>query len=703
MASLIGNRTVKLWTCCECKETGISVTLGDCPRCDHPRCIDCDVKSHVALETENEEEWKKTARSATMAEGAARESNESESWGLQEHSRAQDKGGQSGVSTRFPGVVESPAASPRDQQSSTISWALLSKSRAFILRHTLSLHETAPPLPLIPIASGIEQYPVFVLRQYSDADLILEWTLALPVLSNRCLGVRLGHGFDKAQITSLHLFRIGLDEFSSRPTIIVNTSRPLHSDAKKELQAIISTTPARRPFQTDFSNSLQILFRQSQVRRSLDSLSPLLPPICQPRNRLFSQLPGTGASIGIAGSIEDTATLGCYLLVNQVPMVLTVDHLVPKNSDHHLITHISEQDRFEMMLPVLVEEVRSLMRTSDHSCNSCIVLRCSDISDEDAWAFVRYILNAPFDIDRLSCSFFRALATKCQTGERVVPIASQYRQSGTRFRSNGLDKREMDWALFAVVHNSSFEGKQQLLDQHEQCLFGTKEELHLDDEFIPGVLVRSIGRTSGHQSGKISTTMSAVFHGKYVTQEWCVIKRPETPLDEWIEGGIGVEGDSGALIVDQDSGAVYGMLWGRTGDGPATVTIFTPMLEIFKDIQREIGVMDVELLRGQEMPRPDKAEVAETSQEAESVPTTMSLKEKEQETSLEEATSSFYIQQQPSADTRHPHSFERYRGRDASNRSVPRSVVQAPVENTKSSEWPGVHTYLRYAIAPEQE
>lgn len=95
--------------------------------------------------------------------------------------------------------------------------------------------------------------------------------------------------------------------------------------------------------------------------------------------------------------------------------------------------------------------------------------------------------------------------------------------------------------------------------------------------------------------------MSAIFHADHITEEWCVVKRSEAPLEDWIEGGIGVEGDSGALIVDGESNDVYGMLWGRIGDGPATATIFTPMSELFYDIQQREAKGRADFLRGQDV------------------------------------------------------------------------------------------------------
>lgn len=575
-------------------------------------------------------------------------------------------------------------------------------------------------LPVIPIASGIEQHPIFVLREDSDASLIATWNQVLPRLSNLCL-----QNFSQLKITSIHLFRVGTDEISSQPTILVNTAQPIGPSEQKQIQWAISAAGhsmlnATPSFSVDRLTCprLQLSFRQSRLRRSLGTSS--LPPICQPRNRQFSSAPVTGASIGIAGSFQDTATLGCYLLIDKVPVVLTVDHLIPEllNRRNGTITHISQQDHFEILLPVLNEEIRSLGREIHHTCEVCGLLDlCSPESIHD---FAKACLGMIFDGrdttsgNSSTCPFYKALHTLCKSHEwhEVHRIARIHAQSGPRFQVFGSERREMDWALFRMMQGSCFGLAERILDRHEEEISRRPNELQLQP-VKPGAFVRSLGRTSGHQIGQISTTISAIFHGAYATQEWCIKKRCETLLDDWVEGGIGVEGDSGALIVDQETDAVYGMLWGRSGDGPDTVTIFTPMTDIIHDVKERTKAEQVQLIRGQEMPRPDKAETLETqvesllpssvSPEEKSVPISLSLEEKAQDVILEEGMASFSITSHPSADTRHPHSFERYRGRDSTDRSIPRSTPDTTVENIASSQWPGVHTYFRYAVAPEQE
>ncbi|KAK8136199.1 hypothetical protein PG984_004139 [Apiospora sp. TS-2023a] len=115
---------------------------------------------------------------------------------------------------------------------------------------------------------------------------------------------------------------------------------------------------------------------------------------------------------------------------------------------------------------------------------------------------------------------------------------------------------------------------------------------------VPGADVCSTGRTSGYQRGQVCE-IPAYVDGKNRgngtgkgTREW-FIEEPESQNDEedWIRGGIGVPGDSGAAVIDCESNMLIGQLWGRNkyhGAG-SRVTYFTPMFDIFDDIQEKCG------------------------------------------------------------------------------------------------------------------
>ncbi|KAK8101014.1 hypothetical protein PG999_011388 [Apiospora kogelbergensis] len=115
---------------------------------------------------------------------------------------------------------------------------------------------------------------------------------------------------------------------------------------------------------------------------------------------------------------------------------------------------------------------------------------------------------------------------------------------------------------------------------------------------IPGADVCSTGRTSGYQRGQVCE-IPAYVDGKNSgngtgkgTREW-FIEEPDSQdnEDDWIQGGIGVPGDSGAAVIDCETNMLVGQLWGRNKyHGPgARVTYFTPMFDIFDDIQEKCG------------------------------------------------------------------------------------------------------------------
>jgi hypothetical protein len=388
------------------------------------------------------------------------------------------------------------------------------------------------------------------------------------------------------------------------------------------------------------------------------------------------------------------------------PMVLTVDHLAPNPSMDEFITHISEQDRCDFMMPVLEEELHRLVGLTDHLCELCLNRRLP------RGLISGVILRGDLlqGISTQSCPVYQGLLAKCLSYEaakyQMKPMAKKYAQSGRRSRlvSGTADawevRREMDWALYEVLDDSIYYLKDRLAVQDTP---GPQRpnELKVSLEVKPGALIKSLGRTSGHQLGQISTTSSTIFQGSYMTSEWCVLKRPETELQDWIEGGIGVDGDSGGLVIDEEDNAVYGMLWGRSGDGPATVTIFTPLMEILRDIRDRVGD-HASFLGGQQMPNSGDIDPPDL---VESVPITVRISEKEQKAPLEESLPPPGIRRQSSAETGHPRPFERYRGGHRTTQSSRQTIPQPEREEEKmeKSQWPGAHTYLRYAVADDQE
>jgi hypothetical protein len=113
---------------------------------------------------------------------------------------------------------------------------------------------------------------------------------------------------------------------------------------------------------------------------------------------------------------------------------------------------------------------------------------------------------------------------------------------------------------------------------------------------VPGASVVSSGRTSGYGSGQVCEIPAYVSGDENgtekATREWFIEEAyPYDNEEEWIRGGIGVHGDSGAAVIDAESRCLVGQLWGRNkywGPGPRH-TFFTPIADIFDDIQEKCG------------------------------------------------------------------------------------------------------------------
>jgi hypothetical protein len=565
----------KVWKCCSCDEDELRMTSGDCLTCEHTRCMDCDVHRGSAPE-------------------------------------AEDKGKLKAVEEEETGMMAMHQTRSRQGEASSAGFHENPQRQVPELESRMEEMGMGEPW-LIEIASRTENHSIYILRQDEDASLILAWNRNLGTLSEQCKSAC-------KTLVSIHLFRMGLCEPSSTPTVLINTLKPISRGEQHKLQIGISRCLIfiGEEEMYDGSNlsrklpSCQLVFRESRLRRSMDNISGILPPICQPRNRTFSKSPCTGSSIGIAHSDKDTATLGCFVRVCGKTMVLTVDHLIPPGSVDPAITHISEQDRVALLFPTIQSEVKSTLElelaTVGHCCFRCISLRnkrideCGDLS----WLFSDSEQSCPL-VQKAHENLTRAQE---RFGAQALLLGKKYGRSGRRFRIlprlSGLphiifpqevSRREMDWALFET------ECADPIFDLEKPTSFtGSPTQLQ-PNILIPGAFLRSIGRTSGHSSGQISNTMITIFHGEYETEEWCVLKRDKTDINEWIQGSMGVDGDSGALIIDYVTSDLYGMLWGRIGDGPATVTLFTPIYDILSDIKEQTK-SECYVIQGQEMPRP---------------------------------------------------------------------------------------------------
>jgi len=151
----------------------------------------------------------------------------------------------------------------------------------------------------------------------------------------------------------------------------------------------------------------------------------------------------------------------------------------------------------------------------------------------------------------------------------------------------------MDWILI-----SSGTRQANLLRKFPNAAQRRETPVTATSSVTPGGNVISTGRTSGFQRGQVCE-MPAYIDGAgngtgKATREWFVEEPfPQNNENEWIRGGIGVEGDSGAAIIDSETNTLVGQLWGRNqywGKGPRQ-TFFTPISDIFDDVQEKCGMV----------------------------------------------------------------------------------------------------------------
>ncbi|KAF4979861.1 hypothetical protein FZEAL_4027 [Fusarium zealandicum] len=308
----------------------------------------------------------------------------------------------------------------------------------------------------------------------------------------------------------------------------------------------------------NFANVFTFVFTKGEVSRAVTWARGLgkahMDDVCTARNPYFFRDPCMGDSIGVKGSDtfdDSTATLGPCLIVGGGSYWLGNFHpfvdAYQRFTQVH-VEHPSYQDRkrcvsegHDAMAHVASFNLGALNVTSG------LNLKTTRISHESYWE-------------------------ECDKDKPLIVT---------------------DWALIAARTSQAnmlrrFPSESQPLLQ-ESIVASTAA-------IVPGANVLSSGRTSGYQRGQICEIPAYVSGQENGTQkatrEW-FIEEPWSQDDEegWIRGGIGVSGDSGAAVVDSVTHSLVGQVWGRNNYwGPGQrVTYFTPISDIFDDIQEKCG------------------------------------------------------------------------------------------------------------------
>ncbi|KAI0103357.1 hypothetical protein GGR51DRAFT_549979 [Nemania sp. FL0031] len=273
--------------------------------------------------------------------------------------------------------------------------------------------------------------------------------------------------------------------------------------------------------------------------------------VCAPRNPFAYISPCMGDSIGASldDGEETTATLGPCVLAEGGSYWLACFHPfigASQRTSQALIEHPSPQDRAQCVQKQhdILDEVNPLV--GNLTATSGFDLKTTRITHDPYW----------------------------EESDKEPPLVVT------------------DWILI-----SSNTRQANLLRKSASAAPRRETPVTCTSSVTPGANVMSTGRTSGFARGQICE-IPAYIDGSdngtgKGTREWFIEEPyPYDNENEWIRGGIGVEGDSGAAIVDSDTNALVGQLWGRNkywGPGPR-MTFFTPISDVFDDIQEKCGM-----------------------------------------------------------------------------------------------------------------
>lgn len=416
------------------------------------------------------------------------------------------------------------------------------------------------------------------MRVVEDADLLEVWhTAVLPIIAANLQ--------EYQPLSSIHLLRKGLCEEDASPLILVSMklrNQKVENLLRQDISRLI-------PGET--RSSLMMFFESGSIRRSIGDN---LPPICKARNTMRQYFPDRGASIGIENRVNLTATLGGYLVVDGEIHILTVDHLITDDLAHrrHIyITHPSLQEAFESPQALPLREYYHGMKECCWYCSHLAKEIWEDLPSSEESELYDYPCPTALGLQKLKDTI---LDEDSENSYRIGEL--MYRSTMRSRLCEGKPSEfqvEMDWALFALAED----WRRHWLYSHKPLsihLLESSTGLYFSD-IIPEASVTATGRTSGRQTGTINSATCLINHGSRCTEEWTILRGAGMSLSDWISGGIGVDGDSGAWVIDQESAALYGMVWGRDRIHTDPICLFSPIMDVIADIKERSGAEKVTL------------------------------------------------------------------------------------------------------------
>jgi hypothetical protein len=217
------------------------------------------------------------------------------------------------------------------------------------------------------------------------------------------------------------------------------------------------------------------------------------------------------------------------------------------------------------------------------------ILEPGDIKGIPTGCGESYLITQPA-IDDVSPDFFPSEDTRDEDHLDSFQLGEVYASSGIRRRTENDMVHEIDWALFEFsehrqpTKNHIKNGSRHCSQKEGRYPLSVAPSTDLAD-----LKVHCMARTSGLQSGRILPGMVIVkIYGR---------QTPSTSFQ--VAGKLGVPGDSGAWVVDNEKGRACGhvLAWSSR----KRVAYICPMDVLVKDIGETVGARSISLPGGSEI------------------------------------------------------------------------------------------------------
>lgn len=438
---------------------------------------------------------------------------------------------------------------------------------------------------------------LFPMRQGEDSILVDIWNSTIRSALPGILKPTIGENYTAG------LLRKGSSEQDCVAVIQINVpnmpSRAVSEKIRSQIINLISEISSQARVKVEITTGSLTLLAGYDIEDQ-ESLQYQEPPY--PFYQRYWQRPGMGASIGLQCSKMVSATLGCYVQVDDNYYLLTVKHFIDSSYVHHT-NGMNDTSSLSSPAPLEVDEMRTGLDQIIRSAESEIGFKyATDISPGDLLSVPDDVLNLLMIIqiaredreplkegtDRLRLGQIYKTSEPVESSLTDIPLSDRETASG--------NAKYMDWALCRVVqgreganrHRYKYDPETEETDfySEESNSFGAGELCQETCPVIYNDKVHFVGQTTGRIRGEVNAAKFFVSQHGRQTEEYALV-----PTLEDQQANKSYLGASGASILRDSDNKMVGHLYGRTGG----ILLFSSIIEVFNDIKNTVGASVVRL------------------------------------------------------------------------------------------------------------